>query len=471
MGRLTSSVLLVLAALCVSINAIPTISAVGSKFFTSDGNQFFIKGVAYQLIEDDPLVNATQCKLDATVMQQLGANAIRVYHVDPSADHQGCMNAFAAVGIYVFVDMDSFKTYIRLNSGAAWTQNKSESYRAVLDNFQQYDNTAGLFVGNEVLNTLDDAGSAPYLLSAAVDLKSYRDAKGYRKIPIGYSATDTAVLRPMLQNYLVCRPNVTERLDFYALNSYEWCGSTPTYNTSGYSALQADAENYPVPIFFSEDGCNTVPPRTFDDQAAIFGPDMVNTWSGAMIYEWIQEMNQYGLVSYGPQVGADVNQGSSIIQGFTRQGTPTPVQPDFSNLQQQWKTLTPTGVKSADYVASMTTTPPPCPSSTAGGWTVDPSAPLPTMGAEGVSTGMPSGVPKGSITVTTSSTAQPSSTYSSTVSSSSGGGSSTSGAASSATHKGAAGRLGAGSPSFDDAGILAMVVSLIAVGAGMAFLL
>lgn len=162
---------------------------------------------------------------------------------------------------------------------------------------------------------MDDAGSAPYLLSAAVDLKSYRDAKGYRKIPIGYSATDTAVLRPMLQNYLVCRPNVTERLDFYALNSYEWCGSTPTYNTSGYSALQADAENYPVPIFFSEDGCNTVPPRTFDDQAAIFGPDMVNTWSGAMIYEWIQEMNQYGLVSYGPQVGADVNQGSSIIQG------------------------------------------------------------------------------------------------------------------------------------------------------------
>jgi 1,3-beta-glucanosyltransferase GAS1 len=203
-----------------------------------------------------------------------------------------------------------------------------------MDNFQQFDNTAGFFVGNEVLNvskwstvsakqercsltnpTVEDAPAAPFLLAAAVDLKSYRDAKGYRKIPIGYSATDTAVLRPMLQDYLVCRPNVTERLDFYALNSYEWCGSTPTFQTSGYVGLQALAENYPVPIFLSETGCNTVPPRTFDDQAAIFGPDMVNTWSGAIIYEWIQELNQYGLIEYGPSLGAEVNQGSVVVQG------------------------------------------------------------------------------------------------------------------------------------------------------------
>jgi hypothetical protein len=161
-----------------------------------------------------------------------------------------------------------------------------------------------------------DASSAPYLLAAAADLKAYRDAKGYRKIPIGYSATDTAILRPMLQDYLVCRPNVTERLDFFSLNSYEWCGSTPDFNTSGYSGLQASAENYPIPIWLSEDGCNTVPPRTFNDQAAIFGPEMVDTWSGAMIYEWIQEMNQYGLVSYGPALGPEVQEGSSIIQGY-----------------------------------------------------------------------------------------------------------------------------------------------------------
>jgi 1,3-beta-glucanosyltransferase GAS1 len=49
-------------------------------------------------------------------MKQLGANSIRVYHVDAGADHSGCMNAFADAGIYLWVDMDSFKTYITIVS-------------------------------------------------------------------------------------------------------------------------------------------------------------------------------------------------------------------------------------------------------------------------------------------------------------------------------------------------------------------
>ena len=46
-------------------------------------------------------------------MQDIGANVIRVYHVDPTADHQGCMDAFAAAGIYLFVDLDDFPTQIQ----------------------------------------------------------------------------------------------------------------------------------------------------------------------------------------------------------------------------------------------------------------------------------------------------------------------------------------------------------------------
>lgn len=45
-------------------------------------------------------------------MKDLGANTIRVYHVDPTADHSGCMNAFSDAGIYVFVDLDTFSTVI-----------------------------------------------------------------------------------------------------------------------------------------------------------------------------------------------------------------------------------------------------------------------------------------------------------------------------------------------------------------------
>ena len=45
-------------------------------------------------------------------MVELGVNAIRVYHVDPYSDHRGCMDAFAAAGIYLFVDLDTFDTQI-----------------------------------------------------------------------------------------------------------------------------------------------------------------------------------------------------------------------------------------------------------------------------------------------------------------------------------------------------------------------
>jgi hypothetical protein len=106
---------------------------------------------------------------------------------------------------------------------------------------------------------------------------------------------------------------------------------------------------------------------------------------------------------------------------------------------------------------------------------VDPSAPLPTLGAVGVTPGMPSGVPQGSITIMSTSSAfsasQNSSTYSSTVSSSSatGAGSTTSGAAASATSQGAAGRVGAGPFLANNAGLMGTVIALLAVGAGVVF--
>jgi hypothetical protein len=45
-------------------------------------------------------------------MHELGANTIRVYHVESSGDHKGCMDAFAEKGIYLFVDLDTFNTQI-----------------------------------------------------------------------------------------------------------------------------------------------------------------------------------------------------------------------------------------------------------------------------------------------------------------------------------------------------------------------
>ncbi|KAF2997237.1 hypothetical protein G7054_g13767 [Neopestalotiopsis clavispora] len=371
-----SSIWLSAALGTATTSALATIEAVGSKFFTSDGAQFYIKGIAYQLVPDDPLIDTEQCQRDAELMQELGANAIRVYHVDPSADHDGCMNAFADAGIYAMIDMDTFSTYI-LAENLYWNQTQLDRYSAVMDTFQGYDNLLGLFVGNEIITTNSQSLAAPFIKAAARDLKAYRSSKGYREIPIGYSAADIAELRPMLQDYLTCGGNSSENIDFFGLNSYEWCDPA-TYETSGYANLEEDAANFPVPIFFSETGCNVPGPRLFEDQAAIFGSEMVNDWSGAIIYEWIQEANNYGLISYGPSVAATVT-GTNIDGGYTRAGTPTPISPDFSNLKSQWASATPTGVSKSDYdTASVSTRS--CPASTASGWLVDGNVALPTLG-------------------------------------------------------------------------------------------
>lgn len=69
-------------------------------------------GIAYQLTGNDPLIDTAQCTRDASLMKTLGANAIRVYHVDSTANHDGCMEAFANAGIYLFVDLDTFSTWL-----------------------------------------------------------------------------------------------------------------------------------------------------------------------------------------------------------------------------------------------------------------------------------------------------------------------------------------------------------------------
>jgi hypothetical protein len=228
-----------------------------------------------------------------------------------------------------------------------------------MDNFASFDNTLGFFVGNEVVNDMTVSDVAPYVKAAALDLKSYRDSKGYRQIPVGCSGADVTALSPYLQNYLACG---SDSIDFFGQNQYSWCDPS-SFATSGYNIVYANASGYPVPIFFSETGCNLNPPRLFKDQAAVFGPQMNDEWSGAIIYEWSMEANDYGIVSYGA---------SSVTSG-----TPKPKAPDFTNLQSQLATLNPTGTPITSYDRKVSI--PACPTFTSGGWLVHGDVKLSTL--------------------------------------------------------------------------------------------
>lgn len=119
---------------------------------------------------------------------------------------------------------------------------------------------------------------------------------------------------------------------------------------------------------------------------------MADTWSGTIVYEWISEENDYGLISYGRHIDShtrsillmelgpkvDPEKNPDALDGFPRSGTPTPVSPDYTNLKKHWETLSPTGVKSSEYRPYKKA--PACPSATVSGWAVNGDVLLPTLG-------------------------------------------------------------------------------------------
>lgn len=128
-----------------------------------------------------------------------------------------------------------------------------------------------------------------------------------------------------------------------------------------------ELQGYPVPVFFSEDGCNVVRPRTFSDLAAVYGPEMTPILSGSIIYEWTQEANDYGIVQYPD---------TCIQDGITAPvGVPVPLQPEFDNLKSAWAAASPSSIAAKDYDPSKVVVA--CPATTSGTWTIDGNATLP----------------------------------------------------------------------------------------------
>ncbi|KAI5949687.1 hypothetical protein CANMA_005494 [Candida margitis] len=287
------------------------IKIVGNKFYNSGTNeQFFIKGIAYQKSREegevfdtttetnyiDPLANPFTCLRDLDFLKELGVNVVRIYQINPNANHDVCMDAFAEAGIYILADLSEPYTSIRRDF-PRWDTELLSRYQSVVDSLQEYNNVLGFFAGNEVANSQQNIDAVPFVRSAVRDVKQYIHDKGYRKIPVGYASNDDASIRANLANYFVCDLNDEySQSDFFAINVYEWCGYS-TYMTSGYRELTAVFNNYPAPVFFSEFGCNIITPRPFTEVEALFGSTMRKTWSGGIAYEYFEEVNHYGIVS------------------------------------------------------------------------------------------------------------------------------------------------------------------------------
>ncbi|KAK6464786.1 hypothetical protein DFJ63DRAFT_284874 [Scheffersomyces coipomensis] len=288
----------------------PSIEVVGNKLFNSaSGQQFFIKGIAYQRTPQpgdtyngplepymDPLADPLSCMRDIQYFKALGVNAVRVYQINPILNHDECMNSLSDAGIYVIADLSEPQNSI-IRNYPSWDTTLYDRYSSVIDSLVKYPNTLAFIAGNEVANSLETSNTAPFIKASIRDMKSYISSKNYRKIPVGYASNDDAGIRQDLSYYLTCHnsPSDTSNAEFIGLNIYEWCGYS-TYATSGYRELTYEFMNYSVPVVMTEYGCNAVRPRPFTEVEAIYGSTMTQVWSGGVAYEYFEEVNNYGVV-------------------------------------------------------------------------------------------------------------------------------------------------------------------------------
>ncbi|KAH9210008.1 glycoside hydrolase family 72 protein [Leptodontidium sp. 2 PMI_412] len=275
------------------------ITVTGNAFYQGS-ERFYIRGVDYQPgggtgVESDPIANSTACTRDIPYFTKLGINTIRVYAVDNSKNHDDCMNALADAGIYLVLDTDTTKYSLnREEPKESYNSVYLQSVFATIDAFASYSNTLAFLSGNEVINNVTNTNCAPYVKAVTRDMKQYIGSRGYRAIPVGYSAADVAENQEIMANYMNCGTD-DQRSDFYAINDYSWCDPS-SFTTSGWDTLVANYTGYGIPLFMSEFGCITNT-RTFEEVAALYNASMASVFSGGLVYEYSEEGNGYGLVT------------------------------------------------------------------------------------------------------------------------------------------------------------------------------
>jgi len=191
----------------------------------------------------------------------------------------------------------------------------------MVEAFKEFPNLLGFFSGNEIINEDSVIQVPAYIRAVTRDLKDYITKNAKRSIPVGYSAADVRPLLASTWAYLSCNieNSTSSKIDFFGLNSYSWCGNS-TFQESGYDQLVAQFSNTTIPVFFSEYGCNNVYPRIFTEVPVLYGPLMTGVLSGGLIYEYSQEVSNYGLVNLNN------NNTASLLH-------------DYINLQTQYDKL------------------------------------------------------------------------------------------------------------------------------------
>lgn len=279
----------------------------GNKFFNiQTGKSVTFRGVAYY-----PRPNAGELDKnnvdfftnehysiwtrDIEHFVDLNINAVRLYAVDPSKNHDAFMNALKRRGIYVIVGLAANCEDCAITKDSppsCYPPALKRRGQLIINAFAKYENVLGFSAGNEV--GLSSAAYGGTLSNAPCQKKFIRDMRAYigscvagnrmRSIPVGLAVAD-ADRRENLKYYNCDTSDGTdefEHAEWYGQNSYLHCdGSIASWDEAiGIKNVQKDFRSYSIPVLMTEFGCLNPSFPTVDEYQG------TRTWLQA---KWLQE--------------------------------------------------------------------------------------------------------------------------------------------------------------------------------------
>lgn len=190
------------------------------RFYISSTDEYFpIKGIAYYPRPNEgPLSKSNSVDFytdefsdrwtkDIDNFKELGVNAIRMYAIDPSKNHDNFMCALQEAGIYVMLGLLAdcedcgIGAWVGRNAEPpfCYTSTVKDRGKFVIRSFSRYDNLMAFSAGNEVSIYADDGVGGPREANVPCQKKFLRDMREYvqgcangvenavlpRKVPIG----------------------------------------------------------------------------------------------------------------------------------------------------------------------------------------------------------------------------------------------------------------------------------------------
>ena len=322
---------------CAS-SALNAIDIQGYKFFDTVTNTSVVwKGIDYYPRPNAGKLNQNNLDFfteeyshiwerDIIELSALGVNAIRVYAVDPSQNHDAFMCALDAAGIYVIVGMAAQCEGCAITNDEApkcYSKELKRRGQLIIKAFARYSNTLAFSAGNEV-NYYAPSGKPE--VNAPCQKKFLRDMRAYiascptmRQVPVGVVIADAE--RSVNALYYNCAgdDDIYENAEWYGINVYLTCDAGVTDSAgTGFEKLKTDFEGYgySIPVMLTEFGClsKSFPTidgydaqRTFEQAKWLYESDFQNVFAGGFVFEYSTELvnskstSPFPFTAYGPQ--------------------------------------------------------------------------------------------------------------------------------------------------------------------------